>query len=176
MSEANDKHANDYHELAGQEARAKVAELVKGMHICMMTTVGTDGTIDARPMALQNSPFDGTLWFLTRSTSEKVEEVKEDRHVTLTFAEPGDGKYVTLKGRGSVSQDKSKIHELWNHMYQAWFPQGEDDPEIAVMRVDVTDGDYWAASSSKLVRYAKYAFAAATGGSVAVGESGHVKV
>ncbi len=176
MSEANDKHAKDYHELGGAEARTKVAELVKGIHICMMTTVGKDGSIDARPMALQNTPFEGTLWFLTRSTSEKVEEVQEDQHVTLTFAEPADGKFITLKGRASVSQDRAKIHELWNSMYKAWFPDGEDDPEIAVLRVDVSEGDYWEASSSRMVRYAKYALAAATGGSVPVGESGHVTV
>lgn len=176
MSEKNDKHANDYHELSGGEAREKVAGLVKGIHICMMNTVAQDGSIDSRPMALQDTPFDGTMWFLTRDSSGKVSEVKQDQHVTLTFAEPSDQKYVTLRGRASVNQDRAKIHELWNAMYKAWFPDGPDDPAIAVLRVDVTDGDYWEASSSKLVFYAKYALAAATGGSVPVGESGHVRV
>lgn len=176
MSEAKDSNAKDYHELSGAEAKEKIAAIVKGIRICMMTTAATDGSIDARPMALQNTPFDGTLWFLARSSSAKVDEVERDRHTTLTFADPSDGKYITLKGKTSVSQDRSKIHELWNNMYKAWFPKGEDDPEIAVMRVDVTEGDYWAASDSKLVRYAKYAVAAATGGAVAIGESGHVTV
>ena len=176
MSEKNDQHAQDYHQLSGKEAQEKIATLVKGIHICMMTTVAKDGSIDARPMAVQNKAFDGTVWFLTRSTSEKVDEVEQDRHVTLTFAEPSDSTYITLKGKASVSQDRGKIHELWNGMYKAWFPKGEDDPEIAVLRVDVSDGDYWEASSSKVVRYAKYALAAATGGSTPVGESGHVQV
>ena len=176
MSEQNDGHAQDYHELGGTEAREKIAGLIKGIHICMMATVAKDGSIDARPMAVQNKPFDGTIWFLTRSTSEKVDEVEEDRHVTLTFAEPSDSKFLTLKGKASVSQDRSKIHDLWNNMYKAWFPKGEDDPQIAVLRVDVSQGDYWEASSSSIVRYAKYAIAAATGGSMPVGESGHVTV
>ena len=176
MSEQNDQHAQDYHELGGNEAREKIAGLIKGIHICMMTTVAKDGSIDARPMAVQNEPFDGTVWFLTRSTSEKVDEVEKDRHVTLTFAEPSDSKFLTLKGKASVSQDRGKIHDLWNNMYKAWFPKGEDDPQIAVLRVDVSEGDYWEASSSKVVRYARYAIAAATGGSVPVGESGHVTV
>ncbi len=176
MSEKNDQHAQNYHELSGAEAREKVAGLVKGIHICMMNTAGKDGSIDSRPMALQNTPFDGTFWFLTRESSEKVDEVQTDRHVTLTFAEPSDHKYVTLKGKASVSQDHAKVHELWNEMYKAWFPNGPEDPEIAVMRVDVSEGDYWDSSSSKLVFFAKYALAAATGGKVAVGESGHVSV
>lgn len=176
MSEANEKHAQDYHQLGGDEARKKVAELVKGIRFCMLATAGVDGSIDARPMAVQNTPFDGTLWFLTRASSEKVGEVQQDRHVTLAFADPGDAKYITLKGRATVSQDRAKVHELWNDLYKAWFPQGPDSPEVAVLRVDVTEGDYWEASSSRLVRYAKYAFAAATHGAMPVGESGHVRV
>lgn len=176
MSEANDNHAKDYHELSGTEAQGKIGELVKGIHICMMNTLAEDGSIDARPMALQDKPFDGTMWFLTRASSEKVDEVRKDKHITLTFAQPSDGKYVTLKGKASASEDRSKIHELWNDMYKAWFPKGEDDPDIAVMRIDVESGDYWASNSSKLVRYTKIAIAAATGGSVPTGESGHVTV
>ena len=179
MSEKNDSHAKDYHELSGEPGRKKVAELIKGIHICMMTTVAQDGSMDSRPMAPQQvDKFveSGTLWFLTRGSSEKVEEVEADRHVTLTFADPGDSKYITLKGKGRSSKDKAKIHELWNNMYKAWFPKGEDDPEIAVMRIDIGEADYWEASSSKLVVYAKYLVAAATGGSVPVGESGHISV
>jgi general stress protein 26 len=176
MSENRDKPGTDHEELSGKEGHDKISEMVKGIHIAMMTTVAGDGSISARPMALQDEPFEGTLWFLTRSTSEKVEEIQQDQHVTLTFAEPKDSKYITLKGRARVSQDRGKIKELWNPMYKAWFPKGEDDPEIAVLRVDVSDGEFWQASSSKLVMMAKYAAAAMTGGGVSVGESGHVQV
>ncbi|MBW4039939.1 MAG: pyridoxamine 5'-phosphate oxidase family protein [Acidobacteria bacterium] len=176
MSEKNDAHEKDYKELSGQEGREKIAELVKGIHIAMMMTVAKDGTISSRPMGVQNKPFDGTLWFLTRSTSEKVDEIEQDQHVTLSFAEPSDSKYLTLKGRASVSQDRNKVKELWSPMYKAWFPKGEDDPEIAVLRVDVHEADYWEASSSKVVMMAKYAAAAMTGGKIAVGEAGHVVV
>ena len=176
MSEQNDQHAQEHHNLSGDEACEKIGTLVKGIHICMMNTAAKDGTIDSRPMAVQDVPFDGSFWFLTRESSEKVDEIEADRHVTLTFAEPSDHKYVTLKGRASVSVDHAKVHELWNPMYKAWFPKGPEDPEIAVLHVKVTDGDYWEASGSKLVFFAKYAIAAATGGSVSVGESGHITV
>lgn len=175
---SSEKHDNDthYHEFSGEEGREKIAELAKGIHICMMTTVNPDGTMDSRPMAVQDEPFNGTLWFLTRVTSDKVGEIEQDRHVTLSFADPSSSKYIALKGKASVSQDRGKIKELWNAMYKAWFPKGEDDPEIAVLRVDVSEADYWEASSSKVVMMAKYAVAAATGGKVPVGEAGHVEI
>jgi general stress protein 26 len=175
MSEKHDRDS-EYKELSGAEGQDKIGELVKGIHIAMMTTVAKDGTMSSRPMAVQDKPFDGTIWFLTRSTSEKIGEVEEDQHVTLTFAEPSSSKYLALKGRASVSKDRAKIKELWNPMYKAWFPKGEDDPEIAVMRVDVSEGDYWEANGGKIVMMVKYAVAAATGKKVEVGEAGHVLV
>lgn len=173
MSESTVRDSK-FQELSGSEGRKKIADLIKGIHIAMMTTLAPDGSIDARPMAVQHTPFDGTLWFLTRQSSDKVDEIHRDRHVTLTFADPSDSKYISLKGRATVAYDRGRIHELWNPMYKAWFPKGEDDPEIAVVRVEVTEGDFWEASDSKLLVYAKYMAAAATGGSVPVGTSGHV--
>ena len=61
-------------------------------------------------------------------------------------------------------------------MYKAWFPGGQDDPQIAVMKVDVTEGDYWESAGGKLVFGMKYLAAAVTGGKTTVGEAGHVTV
>jgi general stress protein 26 len=173
MTEQHDRDTH-YQSLSGTAGQQKIAELVKDIRIAMMTTVAKDGTMSSRPMAVQNTPFDGTLWFLTRTDSGKVEEVEQDYHVTLTFAEPKSSKYIAVKGTANVNQDKAKIHELWNPMYKAWFPEGENDPQIAVMRVDVTEADYWEASDSKFVVLLKYAAAALTKGKVPVGESGHI--
>jgi general stress protein 26 len=176
MSSEKQDHDSEYKELGGEEGREKIAELIKGIHIAMMTTVATDGSMSSRPMAVQNTPFDGTLWFLTRNTSEKIDEIQQDQHITLTFAEPSSSKYLSLKCKASVNEDRAKIKELWNPMYKAWFPKGEDDPEIAVLRVDVHEGNYWESTSGKMVMMVKYAYAAATGNKVEIGEAGHVLV
>jgi general stress protein 26 len=163
-------------ELHGQEGIAKIGELIEDIRICMMTTAAGDGSFDSRPMATQKTEFDGTLWFLTRGESGKVAEIVSDGHVSLLYSDPGDSSYVAVKGRASISHDRTKIHELWNPMYKAWFPEGEDDPAITVLKVTVTEAQYWEASSSKLVFGIKYLAAAVTGGKVDVGEQGKVTV
>jgi general stress protein 26 len=160
--------------LTGQEGIEKIGALIRDVRICMLTTTTGDGSYDSRPMATQKTEFDGTVWFLTRRTSHKVDEMERDSHVGLIYADTGSNHYVSAKGRASVSQDRAKIHELWHPMYKAWFPAGEDDPEIAVLNVDVTEAQSWEASSSKLVMGIKYLAAAVTGGAVPVGESGKV--
>jgi general stress protein 26 len=162
--------------LSGAEGMKKIGELIKDVRICMMTTAAEDGSFDSRPMATQETDFDGTVWFLTRHESLKVSEVEMNSKVGLMYADPSNHNYVAAKGTATISRDKAKIHELWNAMYKAWFPEGEDDPQIAVMKVEVTEAEYWEASSSKLVFGIKYLAAAVTGGKVDVGESGTVRV
>ena len=176
MTEKNEKHFNNFHELSGPAGMKKIAALVKGIRIAMMSTLDTSGQIRSRPMATQETDFDGTLWFLTRNTSEKVDDLQHYEVVTLDYADPDHSKYITLRGKATLSQDRGKIKELWNAMYKAWFPHGEDDPEITVLRVDITEGEYWEANSSKIIMGIKYVAAAMTGGAVSVGETGHVKV
>jgi general stress protein 26 len=160
--------------LSGDEGKKKIGELIKSVRICMMTTAASDGSFDSRPMATQEADFDGTVYFLTRHESGKVAEIENDAHVSLIYSDADDKNFVVAKGRAQVSQDKGKIHELWNPMFKAWFPQGEDDPAIAVLKVDVHEAQYWEGPTSKLVFGVKYLAAAVTGGKVDVGTQGTV--
>lgn len=167
----------EHKQLSGSEGLEKIGELIKDIRICMMTTAATNGSFDSRPMATQKTDhFDGSVWFLTNGTSGKVGEIKQDDHISLLYADTGDSKYVSAKGRATISKDKAKIHELWNPMFKAWFPGGEEDPNITVLKVTLTEAEYWEASSSKIIMGIKYLAAAATGGKVDVGESGTVEL
>lgn len=73
----------------------KIRDLVKEIRIAMMATIDEHGEIRSRPMATRDKPFDGTLWFLTRSSSEKVGEINENQKITLDYANPDDSKYIT---------------------------------------------------------------------------------
>jgi len=163
---------SEFKQLTGTEGLKRIESLIAEIPIAMLVTTGEDGSFDSRPMAIHIKNFDGSVWFLTPKASGKVHEIKNDSHATLVFSDAANAKYVSAKGRAYVNQDRAKIHELWNSMYKAWFPAGEDDPNIAVLRVDITEADYWEASSSKIVRGIKYLAAAATGGAVDVGEAG----
>jgi len=155
------------------EAHKKIGELIKDIRMAMMTTVGTDGALHSRPMATQEKEFDGVLWFMTRQDSGKVNEIRHDAQVNLTYAD-GKETFVSISGHAAVSRDRKKIDDLWNPLYKAWFPGGKDDPEITVLRVDVEEAEYWDAPANAVVRNVKMLTAALTGGKNNVGE--HEKV
>lgn len=162
--------------LSGPEGKKKIGDLIKGVRICVLTTAASDGSFDSRPMATQETGFDGTVWFLTRLESGKVQEIRNDEHVSLLYSDPSNYTYVAAKGRAQISHDKAKIHELWNPMLRAWFPEGEDDPLIAALKVNVEEAVYWSVSANKLVFELKYLARALTGGKVDVGEQGRVLI
>jgi general stress protein 26 len=142
---------------------AKLGELIKDIRVAMLTTVDNEGRLHSRPMETQQSEFDGTLWFFTDSESEKVHELERDRHVNLSYAKPDDQRYVSVSGTASTVRDQAKMKELWSPLHKAWFPKGLDDPNIALLRVDVDRAEYWDAPSSATVRLFGFAKAVLTG-------------
>ena len=156
-----------------EEAIGKLAELIKDIHIAMLTTVAADGSLHSRPMATQNTPFNGEVVFLTREDSPKVDEIKQDAQVSLCYSD-AKSSFVTLTGRAALSNDRALIAALWNPMYKAWFPEGEADPKIRVLRVQVDQAEYWDAPASALARKVQVLARAATGGKTSVGD--HAKV
>ncbi len=156
------------------ESLAKIQDLIKDIRIAMLSTTGTDGRIYSRPMATQQVRFQGELWFLTRQDSGKVDEIRHDSHVNVAYADTENSSFVSLSGRAEVSKDRNKIHELWNPMYKAWFPNGEDDPEIAALKVTVEIGEYWDAPSNAIIRNYQILKAAVTKGDSQVGDHDRV--
>jgi general stress protein 26 len=121
----------------------KVALMTRGIKVAMLTTTAPDGTLHSRPMATQQADFDGVLWFLTKSHCVKVDEIHHDAEVNVSYASPEDNRYVSISGTASLVRDPDKIRELWNDSYAPWFSQGVDDPEIALLRVEVHTVAYW---------------------------------
>ncbi|GLV59656.1 general stress protein [Dictyobacter sp. S3.2.2.5] len=130
-----------------------LSDKIKDIRMAMMTTVDPDGTLHSRPMASQDFKaleFDGDLWFMTYASSHKVTEVQQHQQVNLSYSKPGDNLYVSVTGTAQLVRDRQKIKDLWNPIYKTWFPNGEDDPDIALLKVHVNSAEYWDAPSGKM--------------------------
>jgi general stress protein 26 len=143
---------------------------IKDVKICMLTTVEADGTMHSRPMRNQKVDEDGSLWFFTGYESGKTSEIKNDSHVNLSYSDPGDNLYVSVSGMAMVTRDKSKIDELWTADMKAWFPEGKEDPNVALLKVTITKAEYWDAPNSLAVHLYSLAKATLTGQSYKTGD------
>ena len=144
------------------EARDKLFALIKDIRIAMMTTMDEDGHMRSRPMYNQSVDKDGKLWFFTRA-DDKVQEIRQDRHVNLSYSDPSSQTYVSISGTAADLRDKAKAREHWSEGMRTWFPKGTEDPELMMICVTPTKGEYWDSPSSTMLHLYGYVKAVATG-------------
>jgi general stress protein 26 len=154
----------------------KLAELISDIEFAMLTTIEPDGTLRSRPMATQRREFDGDLWFYTRADTPKVEEVEREHNVCVAYARPDRQHYVSVSGKARLVRDRAKIEELWSPAYKAWFPDGLDDPQLALLKVTAEKAEYWDGQTSAVAHLVGLAKAAVTGRSYQAGENEKVNL
>lgn len=150
-----------------QERMAKLRGLIEHIETAQLVTMDTDGVLRGRPMATLQLDDEAELWFFTNDYSAKVDNVLVHPEVCVTYADPTRNSYVSVSGKAELVRDPGKIRELWRPLFKAWFPKGVDDPDLALLRVDIVSAQYWDATSSKLVQLFGLIKAMATGQSAA---------
>ncbi len=158
------------------EQQKKLGELIGDIKFAMLTTISSDGKLHSRPMTTQQKDFDRHLWFFTGLSTEIVPEVESNPKVNVSYSSPDKNSYVSVSGAASVVRDRAKIKELWSPLYKAWFPEGVDDPDLCLLKVDVSEAEYWDMPNSKVAQVYAFAKALATGEQAKIGEHRQVNV
>jgi general stress protein 26 len=128
----------------------KLWQMVRDMKIAMLTT--RDGRLlRARPMECLQADDDGTLWFFTSSSSPKTAEIAGEHEVGLAFIDKAGQNYVSISGLATVVHDQEKARELWTEDQRSWYPQGLDDPALALLKVRAQQAEYWDRPTQELV-------------------------
>ena len=150
----------------------KLREMIKDIDLCMLTTVDESNDLHSRPMSL-NSDVDenGDLWFFTSSNSHKASEIERTPNVNVSFIDLRKQHYVSISGDAELVHDKQKIKELWKPVLKAWFPDGPDQPDVALLKVNVKKAEYWDGPSSTIAQAISFVSAIVTGKQVELGEN-----
>lgn len=156
--------------MGSPEHKLKVWNLIKDIKIGMLVT--HDGeAIRSRPMQLVQDAYDGTLWFYTNASDPKVREIKDDQQVNVTFADPSNGRFASLCGHAKLSKDKELINRYWNDYVGAWFPQGKDHSDTAMLEIKIEHGEHWDNKTNPISFYYELKKALAKGEVPEIGEN-----
>ena len=107
----------------------------------------------SQPMTAFREEESGIIWFFTRRETDLAQAVA---------AGAGDAAFMFLDrklqacidGRLSLAHDRERIDRYWNAHVAAWYPEGKDDPQLTLLRLDVTEAAVWITEGGLL----KYAF------------------
>ncbi len=144
---------------------------------CKVSMLGTfeEMRVHFRPMAHVDVDDMGNLWFFTSMDSEKTTQINNNPNVYLTYACENDNTYLSVEGIASVSNiNRERMKELFTPTLRAWFPDGLDDPSLALMIVHPLEIDYWTNNENKILTYFKMLSSAVAGTRVTIGEQGRL--
>ena len=151
--------------------------LVERMKTGMLTTANPDGALRCRPLHTLELDPDGKLWFFVSATSPKIDEMeREHGRVGLAYADLGKQDFVSISGSGTIVRDRERMKKLWSPWVKVWFPGGLDDPDLALLCVQIEQAEYWDAPGSSIKRLYGLVKGRLTGNPDALGENRKVGV
>jgi general stress protein 26 len=144
------------------EERQEVWRQIQDARIGFLTTSTHDGHLRARPLTTQKIEDGKSLWFFIERNGDTAHAINAHSRVMLTYTDPSHEFYASLQGRATVIADPGIAREMWTKLADAWFPGGPEDPNLALLRVDVDAGETWEPTTNRLVQFMSIMGAALT--------------
>jgi general stress protein 26 len=143
---------------------ARIAELVKGVRIAMLTHTDSQGRLVSHPMATQDVEWDGDVLFIGERDSDKVRDLQRNPAVNLAYS--GDSSWVSVSGEAEIVDDRAVLEEQWNLFTDVWLDGGPDNPDNVLIRVKAHTAEYWDSPGAKVTQVANVMRAKLTGDTV----------
>jgi general stress protein 26 len=93
----------------------------------------------AEPDARIIDPFapeaDLTIWFATKASSRKVQQLAQDSRVTLLYFDAATKGYVTLKGRAALVRDPKEKSARWKEDWAGMYTNKNLGDDYRLVRV-----------------------------------------
>ena len=131
-------------DLTGREAIPQIATLINQIDICLFATRGDDGQLHARPMSNNGQvEWDGQSWFFAPTDGRLVTELRTDPAAVAAYRAEEGFAFVSVSGRATIETDPELKKRYWLDDLERWFPNGPADPNVALIRLDAEEAQWW---------------------------------
>jgi general stress protein 26 len=157
------------------EGLRRLWPMIRDIRVAMLSTWNGDH-LRSRPMQAHLDEDGGQLYFFTRLDSGKTREARRYDEVNVAFADNAGQSWVSISGRAHIELDTDTIRRFWTPFAAAWFPEGLDDPELALLRIEPEVAEYWDMTASSMRYLWEISKANITGEQPAIGETGRIEM
>lgn len=119
---------------------------------CILATVDSTGSPRLRPMEPFSPDSDMTIWLGTNRYSRKVNEIKNNPTVTLTYLSPDNLGYVSVYGTAELINDQTAKEYWWKPKWSAFYLDKNDMYlliKVTPVRIELIDYLYGVSGDSK---------------------------
>ncbi len=119
----------------GQFTLADVAEKMRDIDFCMLTTVTEGAKLSSRPMSNNRDvDYDGDSWFFAYDDARFIQDVQANDQV---------GHLYRSRRQGQPDTRSDRFRGPWVDDMERWFPQGIETPGLVLLKVHASLLHYW---------------------------------
>lgn len=139
----------------------------------MMTMHDAQGQLSSQPMTVIEMDASGCLWMLISKSGHTARVSSESGGVdtvNLSFSDESRSTFTSVTAHATLSHDSQRKKDLWSIMARPWFPQGVEDPDLAVLKLAPIKAEIWDGPDSSVLRILAMAASVVVGKPVGLGE------
>lgn len=136
-------------ELDRKDLEARLRKTLDQERIGMLGLVG-EASGHFHPMTAFGEDDFRTIWFFTRRDSALVRSLVQGGKAMFNLVSKDRELWACIGGTITEQHDAERIDRYWGPVVSAWFPEGKDDPELTLLRLDPDDAEVWIANKGPI--------------------------
>lgn len=118
-----------------RDVLAVAKRLMTEAHFAFLITIGPDGSAESRLIDPFPPETDWTVWLATNPVTRKVEQIRRNSRVTLSYWDAGSMGYVTLIGDASLVDDPAEKARRWKPEWAGFYADENRGADYLLIRV-----------------------------------------
>lgn len=88
------------------------------------------------------------VWFITAKGTDIAKSAASGAKAEYIVSSNDEHLYARIDGTVQAVENPAKLDEIWNSIAAAWFEGGKDDPDVQLVRMDMSEAEVWATGGS----------------------------
>jgi len=84
------------------------------------------------------------LWFITAKGTDLAQSAEGRAAAEYLIASKDESLWARIDGHVSAVTNPTELDKIWNAIAGAWFEDGKQDPDVQLIRFDLTEAEVWA--------------------------------
>jgi general stress protein 26 len=141
-----------------------------------MLTTRFAGGLWARPLDARPDRKAGVIFFVTDARGLKDDEINALPDVCFTVVDADERAYLSITGQATTFYDEALLRKIWKSSDDVWWPNGPQDDNVRVLRLNPKIADLWDGPASSAVAAFEMSEARRTGKKPDLGENRKVSI
>jgi general stress protein 26 len=84
------------------------------------------------------------LWFITAQGTDLADSAASGAKAQYLISSDDEKLYARIDGTVGVSNDQEELDRVWNGVASAWFDGDKNDPDVRLVRFQLSEAEVWA--------------------------------